>query len=157
EEWAHFRREVLVVVCYVANWPSLHRTGLAQLGHTWSLSLEEQFYLLWPLLLCGMLRLRLSRRRVFQAVAAAILASAALRCGLHLTTVEGASGAEKQAAIGRLYTGLDTRADALLVGCLVALLAAWGRLPARCHAGVGAAAVASAAGLGYLTLFSNQG
>jgi peptidoglycan/LPS O-acetylase OafA/YrhL len=56
----------------------------------------------------------------------------------------------------RLYCGLDTRADALLSGCLVALLAAWGLLPqsSRALAVTGAAALTSAAALAYMIVRS---
>jgi peptidoglycan/LPS O-acetylase OafA/YrhL len=33
---------------YIANWSLLGDGGVAALGHCWSLSVEEQFYLLWP-------------------------------------------------------------------------------------------------------------
>jgi peptidoglycan/LPS O-acetylase OafA/YrhL len=120
-------REVLVAACYVANWPGLHQTNMPVLGHTWSLSVEEQFYLLWPLLFFLMLRLGLSRRRILTLVGAGIIVSAALRIVLY--RMYPVMGPEKAANIMRLYMGLDTRADALLVGCLTGLLATWGMLP----------------------------
>jgi peptidoglycan/LPS O-acetylase OafA/YrhL len=126
-EAAARRREVLVAGCYVTNWPGLHQTGMALLGHTWSLSVEEQFYFLWPIVLYGMLRSRLSRRVMLSLVCAGIVASAGLR--LILYRLHAANGPEKAATIMRLYMGLDTRADALLVGCLLGLLAAWNLLP----------------------------
>lgn len=119
------RREVVVAACYLANWPDLHRTFMPVLGHTWSLSVEEQFYLLWPLLL-GCL-LKLPKRRVILCVGCGILASAGWRMGLYHWFES--RGIDQKTAITRLYMGLDTRADALLAGCLLGLLATWNLLP----------------------------
>jgi peptidoglycan/LPS O-acetylase OafA/YrhL len=143
------RREVIVAACYVANWPALHRTAMPALEHTWSLSVEEQFYLLWPVLLYLGLRLKVSRRWLLLLVSAGILGSACLRLGLYRAQPFGPA---KVILIKRLYMGLDTRADALLVGCLVGLLATGGRLPRsrRFVFWSRAAALGSAVALGYL-------
>ena len=79
------------------------------LGHTWSLAVEEQFYLLWPWLLLGLLRLRQGLR--VPAIGLAIIGIAAWRYDL-LRTVPDFS---------RVYFGFDARADQLLVGCALAL------------------------------------
>lgn len=78
----------------------------AALGHTWSLAIEEQFYLLWPLAL-----LIIPQGSRVKALATAILGLVAWRFYLW------ADGAE----LVRIYNGLDTRADALLIGCLLAM------------------------------------
>ncbi|MCW6537153.1 acyltransferase family protein [Sphingomonas lycopersici] len=77
------------------------------LGHTWSLAIEEQFYLLWPLML-----LFVVKRRRIRLLLTAISIIVAWRFYLIV------DGAEVQ----RIYNGFDTRADALLVGCLLALV-----------------------------------
>jgi peptidoglycan/LPS O-acetylase OafA/YrhL len=155
-EAAEHLQEILVAGCYVANWPTLHQTGFAALGHTWSLSLEEQFYLLWPPLLWLMLRLRLKRRHILTLLCAGILASVAVRITLY--HLHRTPGPDKDANIMRMYMGLDTRADSLLVGCGVGLLAAWNRLPAsrRAVRRTGVLAVISALTLAYLTAFSAE-
>jgi peptidoglycan/LPS O-acetylase OafA/YrhL len=144
------RREVLIAACYIANWPKLHGVGMPTLGHTWSLSVEEQFYLLWPMLLTTLFWMRLSRRQILFVVCIGILLSASLRAGLY--NLHRTPGPEKTANVIRLYMGLDTRADSLLVGCLVGLLAAWDLLPKgrRFISWMGAASLVSCVVLGYL-------
>lgn len=142
EEAAVARREALIVGCHIANWPKLYDGPLPALGHTWSLALEEQFYAIWPLLLCAVLRFG-SRRGACLLVLAGIAGSCAWRFALHR---EYRAAGRTALDVGRMYMGLDTRADALLVGCLIGLLAVWGRLPrnrtARLAVGVAATATA---------------
>jgi peptidoglycan/LPS O-acetylase OafA/YrhL len=86
-------------------------------------------------------------------VGTGILASAALRSVLY--SLRPAGGPEWVAAIYRLYMGSDTRADALLVGCLVALYATYGLMPkSRWRRSANrAGALASVAGLAYILLY----
>ena len=87
------------------------------LGHLWSLAQEEQFYLLWPLVLFVALK---GRRR------AAMLLLLALIGGSQL---QGLRHAGDPADSGRVLFMPDTRGLPILVGCLVALAAAeWPRL-----------------------------
>ncbi|MCM3922566.1 acyltransferase [Frankia sp. AiPs1] len=101
----------LASVFYVAN---IQRTfdppgGDSWFGHTWTLSMEEQFYLLWPLALvviCGRSRLR---RRLPTLLIGAILLVVIWR---ELLIVDGQENL-------RIYFGPDSRVDSLLVGCLL--------------------------------------
>jgi peptidoglycan/LPS O-acetylase OafA/YrhL len=91
---------------YIFNWVRATDPGRTSfLGHTWSLCIEEQFYALWPLALPTLLtvgrRDRLTKR-ILLAVAAVFL------WRLTLSFI---------ASPMRLYNGLDTRADGLLLGC----------------------------------------
>jgi peptidoglycan/LPS O-acetylase OafA/YrhL len=142
-------QEMAVAACYVSNWPFLHKVPMPTLGHTWSLSVEEQFYLLWPLLFSALLGWGVSRRRILGLVVTGVLAAAALRLVLYGSDPPGSPA--RLANMMRVYMGLDTRADALLVGCLVGLLTTWNLLPRspRFVAGTGAAALACAAVLAY--------
>jgi peptidoglycan/LPS O-acetylase OafA/YrhL len=155
-----FRRELLVCAAYVSNWVHLHGVSVLTLGHTWSLALEEQFYVLWPLALLLMLRLRLSRPLILAVVAAGVVASVTVRLVLfRLHRLRHLTWPEDTAGLLRLYMGLDTRADALLVGCFLGLLFAWGLLPQsrNFRLASGAVALAGAGLVAHLSLTGNMG
>jgi peptidoglycan/LPS O-acetylase OafA/YrhL len=82
------------------------------LAHTWSLGVEEQFYLIWPIVLLLLLR-RLRARAVLWCAAALCLLPTLWRWVLWSPD-----------AAHRIYNGSDTRADQLLVGALVAIVLA---------------------------------
>ena len=104
---------VLSVLFYVANWAIVagHSQGL--LAHTWSLAIEEQFYILWPVVL--LLLLRVTRRRILLALLLA--AAAPLAVAYRFWTLVTTAASDPS----RLYVGLDTHADPLLIGCALGL------------------------------------
>lgn len=103
-----------IALAYSTNWRMAFGwdTSLDPTAIIWSLSIEEQFYLAWPLLFFCCLKLKLRRSHIITGLAVIILSIMA-----HRVLLMSAG-----AALTRLYYGTDTRADALLVGCLFALL-----------------------------------
>lgn len=114
---------------YLANIAAAASVPMQSLAHTWSLALEEQFYLAWPFVLGYFLRS--GRRRALPWVLGTLVV-VATTCRIMLV----ASGHGQMAA--RLPVA---RGDAILVGCILAVT--WTQIPhqARRLAGVGGAGV----------------
>ena len=107
-------------IMYVANWLfAIKGSHPFLLVHTWSLAVEEQFYLLWPPIMIAIVFRRAGVRAVFLAASGGAIASAAWRYFL----ISHHSG------INRAYLGTDTRVDALLIGCALAVVFHAGWVP----------------------------
>jgi peptidoglycan/LPS O-acetylase OafA/YrhL len=111
--------QTLSALTYMSNWYAIvanvgywgTATDATPLTHLWSLAVEEQFYLAWPLLLMAVLAITGSRRIL--ATIAALGAAASYVAGGVLFHTEGPD---------RAYMGTDVRSGALLLGVLCALI-----------------------------------
>jgi len=101
------------------------------LQHTWSLAIEEQFYILWPTSLlaviwltrCALRRSRPTDRRVLGTLMALTVALALVSAVEMLILFHGGAG------VNRVYYGTDTRAVSLLTGASLAFALAIFRRP----------------------------
>jgi peptidoglycan/LPS O-acetylase OafA/YrhL len=132
KEMADLRAQVVAAATYCTNWYLIASGGsyFEELGrplalrHLWSLAVEEQFYLLWPLAMVLLLRhFRGRLGHLAMAISAVTVASAIWMGVLYRPGVDPS----------RLYYGSDTRLSTLLVGALLALF--W-RPAAIAHGGV---------------------
>jgi peptidoglycan/LPS O-acetylase OafA/YrhL len=119
EERVHTLSTLASGVAYIGNWPAATGHAPARgLGHLWSLAIEEQFYVLWPMVLLVILR-------AGGRAAALRIASVAAFAGLVLRELYWRGGA----TAARVYYGTDTRGAAILLGAAVALIVPCERTP----------------------------
>jgi peptidoglycan/LPS O-acetylase OafA/YrhL len=152
------RGEVIAALTYVENWflvfrdlsyfQSAGRPPLLQ--HVWSLAVEEQFYLFWPLILMLVLTVWGKSRK---ALLIGVL------CGIAISTLEMAILFEPFTDPSRVYYGTDTRAATLLVGAALAFVWAPWRLIGRTgrNAGIVLDLVAVVSGIVLFWMFLNVG
>jgi len=133
EESATLAAQVWSALGYVTNWyfvaseqsyfAVVERPPVFQ--HLWSLAIEEQFYLVWPVIILGLCKLIWSRTLIALVIFAGAVASLAWMAILY----------DPVADPSRVYYGTDTRASGLLMGAALALLwrpaPTWTREPKR--------------------------
>jgi peptidoglycan/LPS O-acetylase OafA/YrhL len=120
---AKTRGDAVSSLLYYTNWHLIlaNHSYFARMGnpsllqHLWSLAVEEQFYIVWPLLLVPGLVL-VGRKRLPLLVGTGIAGSAAAMWILYSPNGDPS----------RVYYGTDTRAFLLLMGILLALV--WPRI-----------------------------
>lgn len=126
EDLAELRNEALASLAYVANWRAILGeksywqlfSAPSPLEHTWSLSIEEQFYVVWPLLAAWLL----PRRGARGLLVVALVLSAASAAAMWLLFLPGDNS--------RVYLGTDARMGAILAGAALAIFWRPGRVVA---------------------------
>jgi peptidoglycan/LPS O-acetylase OafA/YrhL len=127
EELRTIRWDGVATLAYVANWRDVFArtdywalfTAPSPLEHTWSLAIEEQFYLVWPLVFVGFVAVVRHRRgaRPDRSLAqVTLVASLALGAG----SLVASAVFQRLDGWNRVYYGTDTRAFAILAGAAVA-------------------------------------
>jgi len=114
------RDGALPALIYLSNWQQIGQgsdywalfSDPSPMTHLWSLAVEGQFYIVWPLVFVAVARLRRWRVWLGVVTVAGIAASVAAVAVLY-----------DASNVNRAYIGTDTRVSAILLGALVAVLA----------------------------------
>ena len=109
------------ILLFYYNWCEVLQPPRSPLrcAHLWSLSVEEQFYFLWPGLLVILLAWQLRRRWILAVALVGLVVPPLLR----LTWF----------GLPHAYYGTDSRMDALAAGCITGLFSGWGMALGSCR------------------------
>ncbi|HSZ37245.1 MAG TPA: acyltransferase family protein [Acidimicrobiales bacterium] len=114
------RLDALSTLLYVSNWHFIlinsnyfgeNSATASPLLHTWSLAVEEQFYLIWPLVVLGVMHVTRNLKVLFGLCVAAAIGSAIWMYSVY----DGGLNTN------RAYLGTDTRSQCLFIGCTLAV------------------------------------
>lgn len=116
-DWIPARRDAPWAQFYGANWHQIwlgtdywdRFASPSPFEHLWSLAIEEQFYLVWPVIILGLLRV-VRPALVTGTMALLAVASGALMWGLSYDS-----------SVNRVYMGTDTRSMSLILGAFLAM------------------------------------
>jgi len=154
DELLSLRGAALAGVLSVSNWYSImaNQSYFEAVGrppllrHLWSLAIEGQFYVVWPVVLTVGLRLWRGRCAPIGLVAVA---------GGVVSAIAMAWLYQPDSDPSRVYYGTDTRASGLLIGAALALTFSGGfsRIPTTAIDAIGLAALI---GLAYVTVRLNE-
>jgi peptidoglycan/LPS O-acetylase OafA/YrhL len=140
--YPNLRGDALSALFYFSNWHFIlagsnyfNQTGATSpLLHTWTLAIEEQFYVLWPLIVLATLKIFRGLRALFVVCLVGALASAAEMAILY-----------SPGSRSRVYFGTDTHAQSLLVGAALAVgVAMWAERRRRIGSSNVSSAISSA-------------
>ena len=110
-------------ILFLNNWNIVNNFGKAQndLGHLWSLGIEEQFYLIWPLTIWLLAKLKIPSKMMIP-----LILFASLVVMVHRTSLwnDGTSWII-------LYIRTDTRLDSLLIGAMFAYVYRHYQVPSK--------------------------
>lgn len=115
----NIRGTVVTNLVYVYNWFEINHgqsyfdrfSGESPFTHLWTLSIEGQFYLVWPIVVVGLLLLFRN-----QAKAAAVLMAGAIASAVAMAVLYDPNN------LNRAYYGTDTRMFAILIGAAMAFI-----------------------------------
>ncbi len=123
---------------YLSNWGGVFRHSIPGFTHFWSLAVEEQFYLIWPVLVFA-----LSRRGLVGLCLTMLVTGPLIRLCLHLAGLPPQAGYELTIA----------RWDALAAGALLAVLMRDAPLQEKLARWIGRITIASLGALALLVLY----
>lgn len=118
---AKLQEDFLASIFYVNNWWYIFQDlsyfemmsgAPSLLTHFWSLAVEEQFYIIWPLLICCGLVYQISKKQFVALTMLVACLSALLMAALYNPAIDPS----------RIYYGTDTRAFSLLIGAALAFV-----------------------------------
>ena len=114
------RLDALATLLYVSNWHFIlvnsnyfnETAASSPLLHTWSLAVEEQFYVIWPLVVLGVLHFTRNLRVLFALCCAAAVA---------LGDLDVRALRRRHSTPTGSTSGTDTRSQCLFIGCALAV------------------------------------